>query len=111
MSTIIRRRRGSRMNLGPYKRHELLTGRIEPMVSAYSGYATTGNRTNLADYISDEMRRDWQTHREALLAFWRSGKSDAEVFPDDCLPWLCLGPRDRLPWAEQHLDGGRTGDA
>jgi hypothetical protein len=111
MSTLIRRRRGSRMNLSAYKRHELLTGRIEPMVPAYSGYATTGTRTNLVDYISDEMRADWRMHREVLIAFWTSGVSDVEAFPDDTPPWLCLGPRDRLPWAEQHLDGGRTGDA
>jgi hypothetical protein len=104
MSTIIRRRRRSRMTLSIYKMYELLTGRIEPMVPAYSGYATTGNRTNLVDYISDEMRLDWQNHRTALLEFWESGMSDAEAFPDDCLPWLCFGPRDRLPWAARYLD-------
>ena len=110
MSTILRRKRTSRLSLSAYRRHELLTGRIVYPVQGYDGYGD-GRSTNVADYISDEMRRNWQTHREALLAFWRLGKSDAEVFPDDCLPWLCLGPRDRLPWAEQHLDGGRTGDA
>ena len=28
MTTVIRRRRASRMQIGPYRRHELLTGRI-----------------------------------------------------------------------------------
>lgn len=105
MSTIMRRRRASRVNLSVYRRHELLTGQIVPVVSGYSGYAT-GSSRNLTDYISDEMRRDWQYHREELLAFWTSGKSDAEVFPDDTLPWLCLGDRSRLPWAARHLDQG-----
>jgi hypothetical protein len=43
--------------------------------------------------------------RLALMAFWRSGKSDAEVFPDDTLPWLCVGgSADTLPWAARYLD-------
>lgn len=103
MSTIMRRRRGSRMRLGPYKRHELLGGRIDYPVQGYDGYGD-GRSKNLVDYIDDAMRRDWQTHRAKLLEFWRSGKSEAEVFPDDCLPWLCLGDRSRQPWAVEHLD-------
>jgi hypothetical protein len=27
----------------------------------------------------DEMRRDWQEHREELLSFWRSGKTVSEA--------------------------------
>jgi len=50
------------------------------------------------------MRRDWVANREALLEFWKSGKSDAEAFPEDTLPWLCLGRRDTLPWSARHLD-------
>jgi hypothetical protein len=105
MSNIIRRRRNSRLFLGPYKRHELLTGRIEYAVQGYSGYGN-GISTNVADFISDEMRADWKANREQLMEFWRSGKSEAEVFPDDCLPWLYTWWRrpDRLPWAAQHLD-------
>ena len=103
MSTIIRRKRTSRMALGPYKRHELLTGRIDYPVQNYSGYGDSRS-TNVADYVSDDMRADWEANREALLEFWRSGKSDAEAFPDDCLPWLGSGPRGRLPWASEHLD-------
>ena len=103
MSTILRRRRGSRLQLGPYKRNELLCGRIQYPVQGYDGYGD-GRSTNVADFIGPEMRADWQANREKLMAFWRSGKSDAEVCPDDCLPWLWSGPRDRLPWAVQHLD-------
>jgi hypothetical protein len=99
----MRRRRGSRLELGPYKRHELLTGQIMAVASGYTGYATRGS-TNLMDYISDEMRRDWLTNRTMLLEFWRSGKSEVEVFPHDCLPWLCLGDRSRQPWAARYLD-------
>ena len=103
MSTIMRRRRGSRTSLGPYKRSELLSGRIQYPVLGYTGYGD-GRSTNVADYISDQMRADWETDREALLEFWRSGKSDAEVFPDDTLPWLFVrGYPDRLPWAATHL--------
>ena len=110
MNTVVRRRRESRISLPVYKRHELLTGQIVTVVSGYNGYAT-GSSKNLMDYIDDNMRRDWANHREALMAFWESGKSEAEVFPD-CLPWLCTYIADgSLPWACRHLDGGRTGDA
>lgn len=102
MSTIMRRRRGSRMSLGPYRRNELLTGRIQYPVQSYTGYGD-GRSTNVADYISDRMKADWQANREALLAFWHSGTSEAEAFPDDCLPWLGSGLRGRLSWACVHL--------
>ncbi|MFG3592264.1 hypothetical protein ACFXS9_07850 [Bradyrhizobium sp. RDI18] len=91
------------MRLSVYKRHELLTGQIVHVVSGYNGYAT-GSSTILMDYIDDNMRRDWQNHRAELMAYWTSGKSEVEVYPDDCLPWLCLGPRDRPPLAVEYLD-------
>ena len=103
MSTILRRKRTSRLSLSAYRRHELLTGRIVYPVQGYDGYGD-GLSTNVADYISDEMKADWLANRTVLLEFWQSGMSDAEAFPDDCLPWLCLGPKDRLPWAAQFLD-------
>jgi hypothetical protein len=104
MSTIIRRRRASRMSLGPYRRHELLGGVATYPVQGYDGYGD-GRDTDMRKFITDEMRRDWQTHREALLGFWRSGMSDAEAFPDDTLPWLCTYIADgSLPWACRHLD-------
>ena len=104
MSTIVRRRRGARLNLGPYKRHELLGGRIDYPVQGYDGYGD-GRSTNVADYIGPEMRADWAANREMLMEFWRSGKSDAEVFPDDTLPWLFAHRRtDTPPWAIKHLN-------
>ena len=104
MSTIIRRRRGLRMSLGPYKRHELLGGRIDYPVSGYDGYGD-GRSVNVADYISAGMKADWAANRTELLAFWRSGKSYAEAYPDDCLPWLCTYiAAGSLPWACEHLD-------
>ena len=94
MTTVVRRKRASRSSIGPYRRQELLTGRIEYPVQGYTGYGD-GRSTNVADYISDEMKADWLANRTVLLEFWQSGMSDAEAFPDDCLPWLCLGPKDR----------------
>jgi hypothetical protein len=38
MSTVIRRRRTSRLEIGPYKRHELLTGEVRYPALDYSGY-------------------------------------------------------------------------
>jgi hypothetical protein len=103
MSTIMRRRRGSRMSLGPYRRHELLGGWIEYPVSGYTGYGD-GRSTNVADYISAEMRADWEANRAELLAFWQSGKTEADGFPD-ALPWLYVGgSAETLPWAARHLD-------
>ncbi|MGY4283619.1 hypothetical protein ACVWXO_002839 [Bradyrhizobium sp. LM2.7] len=85
MSTIMRRRRGSRLQLGPYKRHELLMGRIEYPVLGYDGYGN-GRDTDLTKFISADMRRDWQANRDELMEFWQSGKSEVEVFPDDMVP-------------------------
>jgi hypothetical protein len=103
MSTVIRRRRSSRLQLGPYKRHELLTGEVKIVVQGYSGYAN-GRDTDLSKFISDEMRRDWANNRDELLAFWRSGNSSV-VFPDN-LPWVFIahGSAEKLPWAAVHLD-------
>jgi hypothetical protein len=102
MSTIIRRKRTSRMSLGPYKRHELLGGRIEYPVQGYSGYGD-GSSTNVADFIGPEMRADWAANREELIAFWESGQSPT-IFPD-CLPWLYTHRiAGSLPWAARHLD-------
>ena len=72
MSTIIRRRRASRISIGPYKRHELLGGRIDYPISGYSGYGD-GRGVNVADYISAEMKADWRVNREQLMEFWKSG--------------------------------------
>ncbi|QHO76284.1 hypothetical protein ACH79_30455 [Bradyrhizobium sp. CCBAU 051011] len=96
MTTIVRRKRASRSSIGPYRRHELLTGRIVYPVQGYTGYGD-GIGTDLTAFISDEMRADWAANRDELMAFWRSGRPD--TFPDS-LPWLCLGGGDgSLPWA------------
>jgi hypothetical protein len=102
MSTVIRRRRSSRASLGPYKRHELLGGRIEYPIRNYDGYGD-GIGLDLRAFIGPEMRADWAANREVLLEFWRSGQSPT-FFPD-CLPWLCtyIAPGS-LPWACRYLD-------
>ena len=102
MTTIIRRKRASRLSIGPYRRHELLTGHIQYPVQGYTGYGD-GVGTDLTKFISAEMREDWANNREQLLAFWQSGATSV-VF-GDCWPWLYVhGSADMLPWAARHLD-------
>ena len=92
------------MQIGPYRRHELLGGVITYPVQGYDGYGD-GRGRDLREFITVGMSADWAANREALLEFWRSGGSDADAFPDDTLPWLCTYiAADRLPWACRHLD-------
>ena len=69
------RRRG----LTAYKLVELLAGEIMYPLRGYDGYGDAlrdqGRDSFTENYISDSMRQDWEANREALLAFWRSGKS------------------------------------
>ncbi len=106
MSTIIRRRRTSRLEIGPYKRHELLVGQIL-YAPAYSGYGD-GTGLDLAKFISFDMRNDWTKTREELLELWYTGKYTVpDVFPDS-LPWLFVrGSAASSPWAAVHLAGAR----
>jgi hypothetical protein len=91
-------------NIGPYKRHELLSGEIFYPTQNYNGYGD-GKSTKVADYISNQMRKDWQANRDELLAFWESGEyTTAEIFPDS-LPWLFIcGELGKLPWAAEEFD-------
>ncbi len=68
MSTIKRHKRISQRELTPYKKHELLTGTMFYPMQGYDGYGD-GKSTNVADYNSDEMRADWQAHRDDFLKF------------------------------------------
>jgi len=103
MTTIVRRRLQPRLGLGPYKRHELLTGHIRYPARGYTGYGD-GSSTNVADFISDQMCRDWEANHKELIAFWHSGEyTTPKIFPDS-LPWLFVcGSADTLPWAARHL--------
>jgi hypothetical protein len=103
VSTIVRRRRSSKLQLGPYKRHELLTGEVKIVVQGYSGYSDQIH-TDLTLFIGPEMRADWANHCAELIEFWRSGQSSV-IFPD-CLPWLFItrGSTNTPCWAERHLD-------
>ena len=107
MPTITRRKRVSFRELGPYKRRELLTGEISYPAIGYSGYGN-GHSTDLADFIDDQMRVDWEANREELLKFWASGKyTTSEIFPDS-KPWLFVrDPANTLPWAERVLEPSR----
>src|SRR5262249_9417254 len=102
---LMERRKPARTpELGPYKRHELLTGEIIYPDRGYSGYGD-GKSTDVAEYISDEMRGDWATHRAELLKFWKSGEyTTPDIFPDSN-PWLFVaGEPDTLPWAAEQFD-------
>ena len=67
-----------------YQAAELLTGEICYPVIQYIGY--------------DLMRSDWMTHREALLAFWISGRWSSEL--PNTKPWLFYrGAPGTRPWA------------
>ena len=104
MSTITRRRRDSKIHIGPYRRQELLTGEIRYPFHGYTGYGD-GVGTDLAAFIDDQMRADWAANRDELMTFWQSGEyTTADVFPDS-LPWLFVcGNDDELPWAARYLN-------
>lgn len=105
MPTIVRRKRTSRSELGPYRRHELLFGKIMYPVQGYTGYGD-GVGKDLSAFINDDMRADWESNRDELLAFWSSGKYTT-VF-DDALPWLFYRDLpDTLPWAAKVFDHKR----
>ena len=55
MTTVIRRKRASRLRIGPYRRNELRSGHIQYPVQGYTGYGD-GVGTDLTAFISDEMR-------------------------------------------------------
>ena len=92
-----RRAPSQRRGLCPYRRYELLFGEIIYSPD-YTGYGSNGGSTNLEDFISDEMRRDWAENRTELLKFWRSGEFTMDK------PWLFdRGSAHTLPWAERVL--------
>ena len=105
------RRRG----LTAYKVVELLTGEIPYPLRRYDGYGDAlldqGHDTLTENYVSDAMLEDWQAHREALLAFWRSGKyTTTDNLAEFGLnvrmkPWLFVrGSPDTLPWAAKEFE-------
>jgi hypothetical protein len=105
------RRRG----LTAYKVCELLTGEIRYPLRFYDGYGTgleDGGEYDLAEnYINDSMRQDWKANREALLAFWRSGKyTTTDNLAEFGLsvsvpPWLFVcGSPGTLPWAAKQFE-------
>jgi hypothetical protein len=107
MPTITRRKRVSYRELGPYRRHELLTGEIVYPAVGYSGYGD-GRSADLNEFIDDAMRSDWTDNRDELLQFWTSGKyTTPSIFPDS-KPWLFVcGLPNSLPWAARLLEPPR----
>jgi hypothetical protein len=107
-----RKSQQSARQLSAYRVYELLFGEsarpphdVGP--NSYDGYVTdTGPNINLANYIGEEMFRDWQMHRLRLMQFWNSGEfTTAEIFPG-MPPWLFnRGYPEGLPWAARVFDG------
>ena len=71
----------------------------------------TGGDDFAENYISDAMCQDWEANREALLAFWRSGKyTTTDTLAEFGLnvrvpPWLFVhGTPGTLPWAAKRFD-------
>jgi hypothetical protein len=103
LGTIVRRKHAIR-TLGPYRRHELLTGRIKYPVQGYDGYGD-GSSAEVSDFVCDEMKRDWAENRAELIAFWRSGEYTTPDVFEDSVPWLFThGYPGTIPWAAAHLD-------
>jgi hypothetical protein len=103
MATIVRHKRRPRQ-LGPYRRHELLTGEIVYPDFGYTGYGN-GKSAAVADFIGAEMKNDWIENRDELIKFWKSGEyTTPDIFPDS-RPWLFVcGSPDTLPWAAEQFD-------
>jgi hypothetical protein len=100
MSTVLRRKRASHRELGPYRRYELLTGEIKYPAIGYTGYGD-GQGDDLAAFISDDMRADWFEHRAELLEFWAA---HGAIRFDDENPWLDpCGHFEELPWAAEQF--------
>jgi hypothetical protein len=58
VSTVTRRKRASRSNIGPYRRFELLSGELGyPLPQYYAGYGDCVGR-ELTMFICDGMRAD-----------------------------------------------------
>jgi len=104
MTTITRRKREARGELGPYRRHELLTGEIYYPAFGYTGYGD-GTGTDLAAFICEDMRLDWEANRTELLWFCASHERRAKLFADEEPWWLALrGSFAVLPWASEQFD-------
>jgi hypothetical protein len=103
-----------RRGLTAYKVHELLMGEIMYPAMYYDGYGDRhqkGGWDRTENFVSDAMRQDWEANREALMAFWRSGKiAGYDTLAGyglkvKMLPWLkVVGSRNSLPWAAKQFD-------
>jgi hypothetical protein len=59
----------------------------------------------VADFISEDMRLDWEANRDMLLAWWASGKREGHFPPPVTPPWLnAHGDPDTLPWAARQFE-------
>jgi hypothetical protein len=107
-TNVIRRKRTSRKSLGPYKCCELLTGEVAyASPGYYTGYGD-GVGKDLAAFINDEMRQDWEANRDELMEFWHSGKYSIDFFSDSVPHLFYRGSRRTLPWAAKQFDAKKA---
>jgi hypothetical protein len=98
----------SRSTLTPDQKYELLTGRACYSLPAYyTGFGDArGDDTDMRNFVTDEMERCWEAHRDDLINFWKSGKCTTER------PWLfCLCTADSWPWGARMFDNKPGGNA
>ena len=95
-------------DIGPYKRHELLTGKIYYPALGYSGYGD-GKSTHITDFVTNEMRLDWLANRDRLLASGSPASRSRGTFPTlspgsliAAIPTRCPG-RSKCSATEQRL--------
>jgi hypothetical protein len=65
-----------------------------------------GTARDLCDFISDQMRADWEANRDKLMAKWNGEKTEQELWPGERhLPWLFFSPRPgSRPWGAEIFD-------
>jgi hypothetical protein len=108
MATIHRRMRTARTALGPSRIHELCTDEIIYCSPPYYDGYGNGTGVNIKNFISDEMRADWEANREELLTFWRSGKYSIDFFPNMYPHLFFKGSKNTRPWSAKMFDGPKA---
>lgn len=104
-----RKRTKARRKLNAYKVYELLTGEVAGGVPPY--YQGYGDPVSGDLEPTEDMRRDWEQNRDALMRFWNSGEySTTEAYERAGLdiraqPGLFIrGSDDVKPWAWRQVE-------
>ena len=65
-------------DIGPYKRHKLLTGKIYYPALGYSGYGD-GKSTHITDFVTHQMRLDMARQPRQAAIVLEVRRADLEV--------------------------------